>query len=53
MNIQVNFQDQGLFETEAIKENVVFKISSGLRQSPTCMELEANISSAFSYFYHT
>ena len=32
----MNFQDQRLFETEAIQENVVFKMSAGALPEPIC-----------------
>ena len=32
----MKFQDQGLFETEVIRENVVFKMSAGARPVPIC-----------------
>ena len=52
----VNFQDQRFFETDVIKEKVVFKMSAEAHQVvifkkipsiPKCLELEANIFRAF------
>ena len=39
----MNFQDQRLFETEIIKENVVFKVSSRACPAPVCHLLKYTI----------